>query len=69
MGGPARPGSHMTGRRSVVRRVERALLGFVFGIVAFVIERRVLKAIRKKGGEVPKPSLALVDQAVGELEH
>jgi len=37
-------------RRGALARIERVLLGGVFGVVAFVIERRVLKAIKRKGG-------------------
>jgi len=43
----------VTRRRGVIARIERILLGAVFGIVAFVIERRVLKAIKRKGGGGP----------------
>ena len=39
----------MTRRRRVARWIERALLGSVMSVIAFVIERRVLKAIREKG--------------------
>ena len=39
-------------KRSWPRRLERALLGAVMGVVAFIIERRVLKSIRK-GGKQP----------------
>jgi hypothetical protein len=34
--------------------VERALLGVAMTVIAFVIERRVLKAIRERG-EKPEP--------------
>jgi hypothetical protein len=36
-------------KRSWPRRLERALLGAMMGVVAFIIERRVLKSIRKGG--------------------
>ena len=39
----------MTRRRRLARWFERALLGSVMSVIAFVIERRVLKAIREKG--------------------
>ena len=39
----------MTRRRRLARFIERALLGSVMSVIAFVIERRVLKAIREKG--------------------
>jgi len=39
----------VTGRRRVGRWFERTILGAVMSVIAFVIERRVLKAIRAKG--------------------
>jgi hypothetical protein len=41
-----------TRRRTLVGRVERFLLGIAMGVAAYVIERRVLKAI-KSGGDEP----------------
>ena len=41
----------MTVRRRVASRFERALLGTVMNAIAFIIERRALKAIRGTGGE------------------
>jgi hypothetical protein len=52
--------------RSAFRRVERFALGVVFGVIAWVIERRVLKAIRRKG-LVPPARSTLADQSTSEL--
>ena len=49
----------MSRRRRVARWFERALLGSVMSVIAFVIERRVLKAIRNKS--------ALEEPRTGEL--
>ena len=46
----------MTRRRRVARWFERAVLGAVMSVIAFVIERRVLKAIRQKGEAPPEPA-------------
>jgi len=54
--------------RSAWRRLERISLGIVFGIVAWIIERRVLKAIRKRGLAPPAKS-AIADQTTSELER
>ena len=55
-------------RRSVMRRLERVLLGFVMAIAAFIIERRVIRAIKKKGGEAPRPvETNLADEISSEL--
>jgi len=43
------PPSSPPRKRSWPRRIERALLGAVMSVIAFVIERRVLKSIRKGG--------------------
>ena len=39
-----------------MRRFQRAILGAVMTVVLIVIERRVLKAVRKRGEKVPEPS-------------
>lgn len=44
----------MTVRRRMARRFDRALLGTVMNVIAFIIERRVFKAIRGTGGEPPQ---------------
>ncbi len=46
----------MTVRRRVVRRFERVILGSVMNMIAFVIERRVLKAVRPTGREPLQPA-------------
>jgi hypothetical protein len=35
-------------RHRVVRVVERTLLGFAMGVLAFLVERRVTKSLRSK---------------------
>jgi hypothetical protein len=54
--------------RSAFRRLERFSLGIVFGVVAWIVERRVLKSIRKKGLTPPAKS-AIGDHATSELER
>jgi hypothetical protein len=51
--------------RTFSARVERAALGVVMGIAAFVIERRVLRAIRRSGAAEP-PDAATVERAAGD---
>ena len=45
----------MSRRRRFARWFSRAILGAVMSVIAFVIERRVLKAIRQKGEPEPQP--------------
>jgi hypothetical protein len=49
-GGYHRPvGRAKPSRRPVRRFLERFLLGALMSVVAFVVERRLLKAVRKRG--------------------
>jgi hypothetical protein len=50
----------------VWRRAERVCLGVVFGIAAWIIERRVLKAIRKRGLTPPARS-TIGEQSTSEF--
>jgi hypothetical protein len=52
---------------SAWRRVERFSLGVVFGFAAWIIERRVMKAIRRRG-EKPPAKAGLSEQTTSELE-
>lgn len=52
--------------RGVWRRAERVCLGVVFGIAAWIIERRVLKAIRKRGLTPPARS-TIGEQSTSEF--
>jgi len=53
---------------SVLRKVERFSLGVVFGVAAWIIERRVLKAIKRKGGAAPARPTPLAE-SVSEVER
>jgi len=55
-------------RRSIWRRGERFALGIAFGVMAWIIERRVLTAIRRRGEAAPSPSTPLVE-SVSEVER
>lgn len=55
-----------TGKRSLRGRVERFLLGIAMGIAAFVIERRVLKAIKKGGEAPPEPKDDSFDEMIND---
>jgi hypothetical protein len=55
-------------RRSLWRRGERFVLGVTFGVVAWVIERRVLTTIRRRGEVAPSLSTPLAE-SVSEVER
>lgn len=48
-----RDGDAVTLRRRLARRFERVVLGTVMSMIAFIIERRILKAIRGAGRQPP----------------
>lgn len=50
--------------RSLFRRMERRLVGFAMGFIAFFVEKAVLRAIRK-GTVEPKPVATTPIRAVG----
>jgi hypothetical protein len=60
-------------RRRVVTWLERAALGAIMTVVAVVVERRLLKAIRRRGEEplgVPAvPSDAVLTAAPEEVDQ
>jgi hypothetical protein len=55
-------------RRSIWRRSERFALGIAFGFAAWIIERRVLTAIRRRGEAAPSPPTPLAE-SVSEVER
>jgi hypothetical protein len=54
--------------RSLWRRGERFVLGVVFGVAAWIVERSVLKGIRRRGGAAPTRTTPLAE-GVSELER
>lgn len=61
-----RASTSYTGKRSLRGRLERFVLGIAMGIAAFVIERRVLKAIRKGGEVPPEPKDDAFDELIND---
>jgi hypothetical protein len=54
--------------RRATKRVERALLGAAMTVIAFVIERRVLKAIRAKSATAePRAEESLIEELQPEF--
>jgi hypothetical protein len=53
--------------RSVWRRVERWLVGIVMAVIAIVLERAVLRSIKKKG-ERPEPESTAVRSRGGQVD-
>jgi hypothetical protein len=54
--------------RRATRRVERALLGAAMTMIAYVIERRVLKVIQNKSTKAePPPDESLIEELQPEF--
>ena len=53
-------------KRTLFGRIERLLLGFAFGIIAFVIERRVVKKIKQDAlSQKPKRAMTATGDGSG----
>jgi hypothetical protein len=44
-----------TPRPKGLRRLERWMIGVLFAVIAFVLEKAVMRSVRKGGGEAPTP--------------
>jgi hypothetical protein len=53
-----------------IRRFERWMIGVVFSVMAFVLEKVVMRSVRKKGGAEPEPveEVTTVVSKGGELD-
>ena len=45
-----------TARPKGFRRFERWMIGVVFGVMAFVLEKVVMRSVGRKGGAEPEPT-------------
>jgi hypothetical protein len=62
------PGRTTPRPRTVFRKVERWFVGAVMSVMAFVLERMVLRSIRKGGGAGPEqPPMAITSKG-GEVD-
>lgn len=54
--------------KSTGRRLERWLVGIVMGIVAFVLEKVVIRAVRKGGAGARAPEATRVTSRGGDVD-
>ncbi len=54
--------------KTFVRRVERALVGFAMAVVALILERVVMKTVKKEGGTVKPGAGTVVTSRGGEVD-
>jgi hypothetical protein len=51
-----------------MRRVERALVGSAMAVVAFILERVVMKTVKKEGGSVKDAPGKVVTSRGGDVD-
>ncbi|MGZ5128850.1 MAG: hypothetical protein ACXWZU_07735 [Actinomycetota bacterium] len=56
--------AHDTPKAKGLRRLERWMIGVLFAVIAFVLEKAVMRSVRKGGGE---PSPAEPEQVTTQL--
>jgi hypothetical protein len=54
--------------KTFIRRVERAMVGFTMAIVALILERVVMKTVRKEGGTMKDAPGKVVTSKGGEVD-
>ena len=60
---PARPSARP---QSLFRRVERVFIGMIMGVLAFILERLVVRSLRKSGKEQPAAPMSITSKG-GDL--
>ena len=54
---------------SPFRRFERAIMGFVLGIMAFFIEKMVMRSLKRSGSKTPVNTPTPIKGTGKEIEH
>lgn len=54
--------------KTFIRRAERALVGLAMAIVAFILERVVMKTVKKEGGTTKESPAKVVTSKGGEVD-
>ena len=54
--------------KTFIRRVERALVGFAMAVVALILERVVMKTVKKEGGTVKEAPAKVVTSKGGDVD-
>jgi hypothetical protein len=65
------PSTHTTPKpKGLLRRMERFMVGLVMSLMAFVLERVVMRSIRREGGEPKHPTVdaTSITTKGGEIE-
>jgi hypothetical protein len=51
-----------------LRRVERWAVGLAMGVIAFVLEKAVMRSVKKGGGEAAEPAPTTITSKGGQAE-
>ena len=51
-----------------LRRVERWMVGLAMGVIAFVLEKAVMRSVRKSGGSTPPPEPTTITSKGAEAD-
>jgi hypothetical protein len=54
---------------SPFRRVERVMMGFVMGIMAFFIEKMVMRSLKRSGSKTPVAGSTPIKGSGRDIEH
>lgn len=60
--------SSVSARPHGIRRVERWLVGIAMGVVAFLLEKVVMRSVRKEGKAPPEPVPTTLTSKGGEVD-
>jgi hypothetical protein len=62
------PGARQMPRPKGIRRVERWLVGLAMAVVAFILERIVMRSVKKSGDAKGQPPTTTVISKGGEVD-
>ena len=63
-----RTGPRRTPRPKGIRRIERWLVGLAMAVVAFILERIVMRSVKKSGDAKAQPTSTTVTSKGGEVD-
>ena len=61
-------GSARTRKPKGLRRVERWFVGLAMGVIAFVLEKAVMRSVKRGGGSMPAPAPTTITSKGAEAD-
>ncbi len=62
------PAKRSTKKPKGLRRLERWMVGLAMGVIAFVLEKAVMRSVRKGGGSAPVPEPTTITSKGAEAD-